>query len=308
MRGRRVVVESRQWQERVDGNMRGRWLLCGGVAVVLLFAAWLIAAPASLAAGEFEPNDSREAAFGPLAGGTWYTGTLETDNDGDWFFFYIKVYSQMDFSATMVKACTSSGRTGFGLYDKDGKSLGSFSSGPVNQVNHRYLTLPPGRYYFWIERPEEGVCTGDRYKFRIDPATSITTSRECGEAIVARDSVVPLLADVNEDLAGNAEKLAVSTAAVHAAKKELRQASRKAKRLKGKVQRLRRSGHWDRKLRRVTAKLGRTRGEVRTAAADLDRAQERRRPVWQEKLRLDALAGQHSQAIAAAEGQIATYC
>lgn len=285
------------------GDMRGmsRFGAVFGVVVLLL----LVLGASAWAAGEYEHNDSRETAFGPLAGGTWYTAGFETDNDVDWFLFYIKTYSQMDFSAGIVKSGSSCcDRAFLTLYDKDGQFIDDFYSGELNEIRHLYLTLPSGRYYLEVKYAD----TGNRYKFRIDPTASITTSTECGEAIVAKESVVPLLADVNQDLAKNAEKLATKAGAVHDAKKDLRHASKKAERLRWKVKRLRQHRRRGWRLRRARAKLGQVRSEVRRAVEGVDQAKERRQPVWEERVQLEALGGQHQQEIAGAEGQIAAHC
>lgn len=275
-------------------------------AVLVALAVMLTFGASARAAGEYEPNDSRDTAYGPLAGGTWYTATFETDNDVDWYVFYIKSYSQMDFSAGVVSSSESCcPHAGLNLYDKDGKSIDSLYSGGLNEVNHLYLTLTPGRYY--LEAENYGY-TGDRYKFSIEPAASITTSRECGEAIVAKDSVGSELDETNQELAKKSEALAVKAAAVHEAKKDLRHAGKKVRRLRAKVKRLRRRPRFGWYLRRTRAKLQEARYEVRRAVQALEGAKERRRPVWEEKRSLEAIAAQHQQEIAAAEGQIAASC
>lgn len=258
------------------------------------------------AAGEYETNDSREAAYGPLAGGTWYTAGIDTVNDYDWYLFYVKTYSQIEFQATdPVKSDESAY---FYLYDRDGKEIETGCCGaPLvafdEQVDRLPLTMAPGRYYLRAAGNQ-----GARYKFRIDPATSLTTSRECGEAIVAKDLVGPQLADVTKDLAKNAETLATRAVAVHSAKADLRPAGKKVKRLRAKVKRLRQLHRAGPKLRRTSAKLRQARNEVRRAVEDLNEAKEARRPVWQEKVSLEAIAAQHRQEIANADGQIALHC
>jgi len=299
----RGAIES--WERNPRTHLLGRNELAGrfGAVFSVVVLLLLVLSAGARAAGEYEHNDSRETAFGPLAGGTWYTAGFETDNDVDWFVFYIKTYSQMDFSAGIAgSACCDQAL--LTLYDKDGKFVDDFFSGELNEVRHLYLTLPAGRYYFEVSYGD----TGNRYKFRIDPAASITTSRECGEALVAKEAVVPLLADANQDLAKNAETLATRAEAVHEAKKDLRRASKKAKRLRQKVKRLRRHGPWGWRLRRARAKLDRIRGEVRGAVEGVHRARERRQPVWEERVQLEAVANQHQQEIAGADGQIAAHC
>lgn len=275
------------------------YAVLGAVAILLLtFGA------SARAAGEYELNDSRETAYGPLAGGTWYTAGIETINDVDWYVFYIKTYSQVEFSATA--AAGDSSYNDFYIYDRDGKDFGTFEedfTAPDEEEDRLALTMPPGRYYLEVIGGQ-----GARYKFRIDPATSITTSRECGEAIVAKELVAPQLADVNQELAKKAEELAVKATAVHEAKKDLGHAGKKAQRLRAKVKRLHRLHRPNWYLNRIRAKLRQARSEVQGATEDLERAKQERRPVWQEKVNLEALSGQRQQEIANAEGQIAAHC
>lgn len=275
----------------------------GILALTACLLALLVFAHSAKTAGEFESNDLRDTAYGPLAGGTNYIGTFETDNDVDWFVFYVKQYSQMDFSATMLELHQYCYRAYIDLLDKDGRVLDSFRAGYVNELSHLLLTMNPGRYYLEVEG-----CTTDRYRIRIDPASAITTSRECGEAIVAKDAVAPLLVDVNRDLAKSSELLAAEATNVHEAKKELRQASQTAQRLKKKVKRLAERHSKSRKLHRTRRKLREVRIEARGNMEWLEKAKAKRRPVWEEKRSLEAIAGQHQQELSSAEAQITTYC
>lgn len=263
------------------------------IAAIGLLTLWLAAG--AQASKEYEPNDSRETAYGPLAGGTTYTATLETENDSDWYLFYVKTYSQMEISGAMLPGAHCTGSIRYTeVLDADGDELTSFSIGAPNEIGRLNVTLNPGRYYLKL-KSRWSECNGDRYNFRIDPAASITTSRECGEAIVAKDLAGPQLNTVNQELAKNAERLARKTEAVHEAKRKLQRASKKVKRL--------------RKRRRVSGwQMRSARQAVQRAIEQLDTAKESRAPVWQEKLSLDAIAAQHQQAIAAAEAQIAARC
>lgn len=250
-----------------------------GLGVVVCVVALLAFSPLVQAANEYELNDTRESATGPLKGGTDYTATFETVNDVDWYLFYIKSYSQMDFSATTIgpTSCPSS-YTELELLDRDGKYIRRFYPGGIGKTEHLQLTLNPGRYYFLVEN--DG-CTDDQYRFRIDPAASITSSRECGEAIVAKDAIGPQVTKVNEELADNAEDLAVAATGVRKAKK-------------------------------VVRKLGKRRGvsryTKRAARRRLEAAKNARTRVWREKKGLEGLLAQHQQSIATADSQIATYC
>lgn len=282
---------------------RGLSFAAISAAALLLLAALSTSARA---VSEYEPNDSRETAYGPLAGGTWYTAGIDTVNDYDWYLFYIKAYSQIEFQATAAPG--SSGSSYFYIYGRDGEVIETGCCGaPLytedEEVDRFPLTMTPGRYYLRVAGSQ-----GARYKFRIDPATSITTSRECGEAIVAKELIAPQLADANQELAKKTEELAVKAAAVHEAKQDLGRAGKKAQRLKAKVRRLHQLHRPSWYVNRIRAKLRQVRGEVQRATEEFERAKEARRPVWQEKVNLEAIAGQHQQEIAAAEGQIAAHC
>lgn len=145
--------------------------------LVLVLCLWLASAPSALAAGEFESNDSRETAYGPLAGATDYAATFETDNDVDWYVMYVGQYSQIDISSSW----TSSSRNWCGTYttlellDTDGKAISEFSPGRPGSIDHLQITLDAGRYFLRTDNPGRS-CNGDTYRFRIDPAIAITTS------------------------------------------------------------------------------------------------------------------------------------
>lgn len=265
----------------------------------------MLLAGGARAANEYELNDIRETAYGPLAGGTDYTATRETDNDVDWYLFYVKTYSQVDFSATMVSygsGCEGS-YTYFSLYDKDGNYVdaNSLDAGAINRTEHLFLTMTPGRYYLRIN--ETSYCTGERYRFRIDPAAALTTSRECGEAIVAKDAIAPQLAEVTAELKENDQALAKATGAKNTAKATLAQLKQ---RLEATLRRLQRRG-----LATPVRKRRARRAIVapkRLAVRKLDAAKEAQGKVLAERTGLEALNAQHTTALAQAEGQISATC
>lgn len=292
------------------------------VALLASLIGLVLAAPSATAAGEFEPNDDRESSFGPLAGGTDYKAMIETENDVDWYVFYVPSLAQLDISGVTLDGQYG---TTISLYDGEGNDLNYIRvPGHDDQlpVEHLYRTLEPGRYYLRIS-PRSSLQTV--YRFRIDPAPALTTSVACGEAVVGRDSLGPQLVATTESLAENAAALAVKAAAVHAAKTDRRQAGKQVKRLKKKVKRVGRNlkkfkkGHKNvkrfrkgrrlqGKLRRTRSKLSRTRAEARDARGQVEEAKVDRRPVWQEKLGLQGVAAQQQQALAFLQGQIAIHC
>jgi hypothetical protein len=274
--------------------LKTRGLAC----LTMLLGAGLLLSFSSLAqaAGEYEPNDTREAAYGPLAGGVDYTATFETNNDNDWYIFYVKTYSQMDFSGTMLKqSCNDANRDVYAaprLLDKDGHVIDGFAAGSENTTTHLLLTLNPGRYYLEVENDS---CTGDRYRFRIDPAASITTSRECGEAIVAKDTVAPQLATANTELAKKNKVLAKRATVLEEAKAAMRKAAKKVRRLSKRPN----APRWRKRQ---------ARREKLEAREDLTKAQKDYNATTLAMTRLQGIVTQHQQAIASAEGQMATYC
>jgi hypothetical protein len=255
--------------------LRGRL----GISLAACLLLVLAFASGAKATGEYEPNDTRDSAYGPLAGGTDYTARFETENDVDWYVFYVRQYSQMDFSATGAPDCIWV-LAKVELRDLDGKSIERFESGWTGETNHLYLTLEPGRYYLEIRNPS-GECLGEPYRFRIDPVAAITSSRECGEAIVARDGIGPELAATDSKLGKTSEQLATKAKAVKKAKKVLRRLQ---------------------KRRRTRP------SQKRQARRRLDQAKAARTKVWQAKASLESIRAQHQQTLANAEGQIATYC
>ena len=251
------------------------------VAACFIGLTVLVFASAARAAGEFEPNDSRETAYGPLSGGKVYTGTFETENDYDWYLFYVKTYSQVEISGSMLPGSYCQGSIRYvELLDGDGQEIRTFEIGATNEIGRLNITLDPGRYYLMF-RNRWSECDGDRYNFRIDPAAAITSSRECGEAIVARNAVGPLLAETTAKLTKNTEKL-----------NEKVQAVRKAKRI----------------YKRLRSRRHVSRYEKRGARQRFERAKAAREKVVAVQVGLEGIATQHQGELSAAEAQIAAHC
>lgn len=283
----------RQQTDMGRENVGGASMRLARRSALIALGLLLLFATSAKAASEFEPNDTRDTAYGPLSGGVDYSATFETANDVDWYVFYVKTYSQMDFSASMLKqSCNDANRDVYAapaLLDKDGRRLDSFAAGSVNKTNHLLLTLNPGRYY--LEVQNDG-CPEDRYRFRIDPASAITPSRECGEAIVARDAVGSELAKTNRMLTKRTEVLDAETQQLEEAQKALRRLIRRqSKSHSHKLSVKKRYAH-----RKLMAQRKRNLAREEQARA--------MKPV----VKLQTIASQQQQAVAAAEGQIVTYC
>jgi hypothetical protein len=288
-----------------------------GITVGLV--ALLMLAANALAVKEYEPNDTRDTAFGPLEGGKPYTATFETENDADWYVFYVKTYSQMDFTASEITNCEFRS-VPFRLLDKDGKFVNSFSAGAVNQVNHLRLTLNPGRYYFEVDNPN---CENenDVYRFQIDPVTAITANRECGEAIVSKESVGPTLTKVAGELAKNSERLAKPSKEVKTDEGRLAALDKRWEKFltqwKSAVRRLKHRhgipGYVRRqKMRSLLASKRRTNLRLRSmknsAKRDLATDQKVQAKVLEQRAGLQAVEAQAKSTQSQAEAQIVAHC
>jgi hypothetical protein len=291
--------------------MSFRWSITACVLALLVFSS------SASATGEFEPNDTRETATGPLEGGKTYSATFETENDVDWYLFYVKTYSQMDFSATMTKSCGY--HAGFELRDLDGKPINFFSAGSVNQTNHLLLTLNPGRYYFEVIYDSE--CPKDTYSFQIDPAAAITPNRECGEAIVSKEAVGPQLAKVAGELSKNSEKLAKPSEEVKADEASLSALDKRWEKFlvgwKSAVRRLTRNhrlrGYVRRqRMRSLLAEKRRTnlrlKAQKDSARRKLASVQAAQAKVLEQRAGLQAVEAQNKTTLSQAEAQIAAHC
>ena len=74
------------------------------LASALATAAGLGATASEAGAQTYEPNDSYITASGPLAAGTSYSAGTETDNDEDYYYFYVPQRMQMFFNLTTTHA------------------------------------------------------------------------------------------------------------------------------------------------------------------------------------------------------------
>lgn len=303
---------------RVSWNWRlGRMT---AIAVTLGIAGlWALSLAAQAQAkGEYEPNDSRETAYGPLTGGKEYVAEIDTENDVDWYLFYVKTYSQVTFTATMTKVPSEYCEVYLQLYDQDGEEIDDtfFFAGTVNQDKKFHLTMSPGRYYLKIE----GCPPGDRYRFKIDPASALTSSRECGEAILARNDAAPELVKVTGLIANNTNSLAKVDGVIAKQNARLvgltrhwRKLKKRWKRNGRKISRTR--GSWVSKvLARSRLSYSKRKANKRLSAkkrqpkAKLEKASATRAEILAKRLPLQTLGAQHTIAVSEADETISDRC
>jgi len=136
-------------------------------------AAGVVPGPAPLpATPTSEPNESREQAFGPLAGGVSYAGAIETQNDVDWYTFLAAGLMPVDVTLTAL-APTAGGC--FNDVEADLDAGGSWWSGidaDANEIGHARFTAPAATRYF----VKVTGCEGNAYRLQVDPAAAVLPS------------------------------------------------------------------------------------------------------------------------------------
>lgn len=300
-----------------DSMFSGRRVVGLGVALGLVALAMLSFASLAHGKGEYEPNDSRETAYGPLEGGKEYVAEIDTENDVDWYLFYVKTYSQMRFKSTIVKM-PSNFCHGFNflLYDKDGQKITDFWASSLEMDSNFHLTMSPGRYYLKVER----CYPGDRYRFEITPASALTSSRECGEAILARNDAAPELVKVTGLIANNTNSLAKVDGVIAKQNARLGGLTRHWRKLKKRWKRNGRKinrgngsrqskGRARRRLSSSKRKANqRLSAKKRQPKAKLEKASTTREEILAKRFALQTLGAQHTVAVSGADRTIADNC
>ena len=76
----------------------------GTILTLAVIAATLGFAGSASAQAPYEPNDSFNTAFGPIDAGAPYSATFETQNDADYFYFYLPDLTQLRYQASAPAA------------------------------------------------------------------------------------------------------------------------------------------------------------------------------------------------------------
>ena len=139
--------------------------------LVLSALALMAALPAFAHASDaaYEPNDGIQEAYGPLAAGTNYDGTISSSGDEDWFVFYVSGPGVFDVALTnLADSLPSYYGDELDLRDQNGKLLNS-EYADENETGHLPYTAPAaGRYYVVVDG-----SIGDDYRLRVSgPITS----------------------------------------------------------------------------------------------------------------------------------------
>jgi hypothetical protein len=102
----------------------------------------------------YEPNDSLLTAFGPLANNSTYKATDDTENDVDYYYFYVTTSStaQLTFKITNL----GGGDRYADIYASVTNSHGSYITGVASELEAadyatKSITLQAGKYYLEVK-------------------------------------------------------------------------------------------------------------------------------------------------------------
>lgn len=151
-------------------------VLASAASLLIAFFA-LLPVTAANAVGEYEPNDDIVAATG-MVGERSYSGTLETEQDEDWFWLPIAGQQQITFNAQFLDdVCWLDGQANARLIDQSGKEIAdleAISKDEDNGVQSFHYTTPPVAKAFYVRvagaSGNEDLC---RYNISVSPATSV---------------------------------------------------------------------------------------------------------------------------------------
>jgi hypothetical protein len=177
------------------------------LAVSIIVSGLLVIAPGASAAGPFEPNDSFNTAYGPLSADTTYSGVFETENDADYFYFYLPTLTQMQYQ--LVTPGDNGIQNSVTIYraELDGSTdYESYLDVEEGSTGIGAVTLDRGKYFAVVCSGSNcsDAATGDKYSFKILPA-GITSTYEpfAAECAAAR---APVLGAANALKAAKAKR------------------------------------------------------------------------------------------------------
>lgn len=124
-----------------------------------------------------EPNETPGQAIGPLAANVNYVGSHDTDNDQDWFYFYVpRGTHQLDISVTSPSSAACDGEVTLFGTASDQTSLAQASADPFRFRHITRTVTGPTQYYLRAGVDGYSNCLGARWQFRIETPDAVTAS------------------------------------------------------------------------------------------------------------------------------------
>lgn len=202
------------------------------LTAALLLALCLAPATAT-AAGEFEPNDTFETAYGPLAAGVTYSATLETGEDFDNYYFYVTGQGGTRVEVTIADTTLDGDGLFAELTDADEEVIDEISVAG-NDFGTFEEELQPGAYYLAIQT-EFFEQTDETYEIRTEGGAGAFGSQaevqaQCRTATAATSKAKAALEKAKRKLkrarrSGSRQRKAAAQRAVKAARARLRAAN-----------------------------------------------------------------------------------
>lgn len=157
------------------------------VGAVMVVATMSLGVAGQASAQVYEPNDSFITGTGPLIAGTAYSAGTETNNDADFYFFYVPQRTQMFFNLTATNTISSGSYvcSEVSRQTSGGYSYVQYSELAVRegQTESAAVTLDRGKYFFEIE--DECSEAGETYTFSITPPGTTSTYEPFAAACAA---------------------------------------------------------------------------------------------------------------------------
>lgn len=132
-------------------------------AFALIVAIGALACSSASAQPPYEPNDSLLTGYGPLANNSTYTAVDETENDTDFYYFYVTTAStaQLTFTLTNLGGPAQYENIVGYVTDSHGSSITSIGVPEPADYATKSVSLQAGKYYVEIHG-SDGY--GDSYK------------------------------------------------------------------------------------------------------------------------------------------------
>jgi hypothetical protein len=165
------------------------------VTLAILVGALTTIGWTSNAAGQaYEPNDSYLTGSGPLAAGTTYSAGTETDNDEDYYFFYVPLRAQMYFNLTATHTASLDSVVCSEVWQQTHRGYSEiYDTGlrvSEGETETAAVTLDRGKYFFKVR--DECSEAGETYSFTISPPGTTSTYEPFAAACAAAH--VPVVA------------------------------------------------------------------------------------------------------------------
>ena len=125
-----------------------------------------------MGASEAEPNNDIISPNGPISS-VPYTGTLESEQDDDWFWLQLAGDQQVTISAAFFGGDCSFPDAEITLRDYYGKEIASLGPSEYEgELSTYHYTTPPQSSTFYIEAEGNVDHKGCRYEFQVSPPSA----------------------------------------------------------------------------------------------------------------------------------------